>query len=66
MTRHSKRQLVQAGGSLTGWILAQLYDKKDSVPFTIIGGLCGFILAAELIPDEPRKQLSGVRKRSKK
>ena len=69
MTKQTERQLFSAGGTLIGWTLAQLYDKQDSVPFTVIGGLIGFFISEELIGDSPaRRQLSGprkVRKRTK-
>ena len=70
MTKASERQLFQVGGTLLGWCLAQLYDKKDTVPFTVIGGLTGFIISQEFIGDDSkRKTLTGTprkRKRAKK
>lgn len=61
MTKASERQLYQVGGTLFGWVLAQMFDKQDTVPFTVIGGLIGFITGQEMAPDQPSVPVPGRR-----
>ena len=68
MTKATERQLCQVGGTLLGWLLAQMYDKKDTVPFTVIGGTLGFIVSQEIIGDGPKRSssLKGFPKKRKR
>lgn len=61
MTKALKKQLCYAGGTLAGWAFARLTKSKETVPFTIMGGLAGFAIAEQLIEEKRPKVVTAPR-----
>ena len=57
-----KKQACYAGGTLLGWSLAKSFGAKETVPFTVLGGLIGFMIGEnQFSPDaKPRKPAVAV------
>ena len=41
MTTNTKRQIYSATGTIGGWLLGKLFDAKDALPYTVLGGIVG-------------------------
>lgn len=79
MSKSLNKQICYALGTLGGWGLAKATGAKESVPFTILGGLIGFAASEQLFGADDGKvivkpyaadrkkddgQLSGTRRRA--
>ena len=59
-----KKQACYAGGTLLGWSLAKSFGAKETVPFTVLGGLIGFMIGENQFNSErktrqPAKAVAG-------
>ena len=49
MTKALQKQLCYAGGTLLGYLIARSSNAKETVPYTILGGVAGFAAGERLI-----------------
>ncbi len=73
-----KKQICYAAGTLGGWLLAKATNAKETVPYTILGGLAGFavsenvfgvdktVMVKPYVADKKKDdELSGTKRRRK-